>query len=165
MSDFPTGRGVCDAREQGMLGTLWGWPATVQTLFESVPRQLRSAAAVSSPRCVFVDRRRRGWCLEIRLAVRETFENLEHAFCTWNRIASGIGFGRHSNGSCDGFENAFGDVMRVPSVVQDDVQIAICVRSERLPKVFDQFAVEGANFVCGNRGVIFECIAASEIDC
>jgi len=35
--------------------------------------------------------------------------------------------------------------MRISTVVHQDMQVAQCVRSKRLPKVFDQFAVEIAD--------------------
>ena len=54
-------------------------------------------------------------------------------------------------------------MVRVAAVMKDNVEVATCVDGERLPKVFDQFAVEGANFRRRDRGVVLKRVAAAKI--
>lgn len=48
-------------------------------------------------------------------------------------------------------------------MVQNDVQIALCVGRERLPKVLDQFAVEGTDLRSRNRSVVFKSVPTTHV--
>ena len=54
--------------------------------------------------------------------------------------------------------------MAVAAVVQDDVQIHQGIGGEGLPEIFDEFAVELADFVGGNGNLKHEGVPAAEID-
>ncbi len=94
----------------------------------------------------------------------ERVARLQDPFGAGDRVGSGIVFGRHPDRAGGRLEDAFGDVVGVASVVKDDVEVALRVGGERLPEVFDEFAVEGPDFWGGYRGVILERVAAAEID-
>lgn len=81
---------------------------------------------------------------------------LEHAFGARNRSAARIPFASHADGFRNRFEYGFGNVVTVAAVVQYDMQIAVRIRGERLPKVLDQLAVKTPNLGRPNRCAILK---------
>jgi hypothetical protein len=79
------------------------------------------------------------------------------------RIAR-VDFDGHTQGPSGTFKNAFADVMVVPAVVQDDVQVAQRVGGRGLPEVFDQFAIELANFCSAEWRLKNKEISAAQIE-
>ena len=45
------------------------------------------------------------------------------------------------------------------------MQVALCVVRERLPEVFDQFAIEITQFRRGHRCIEDQVTASTEVDC
>ena len=76
----------------------------------------------------------------------------------------GIDFHGSAERAGGGLENAFGDVVAVAAVVEDDVQVAQRVGREGLPEIEDQFAVEVADFRRGEVGLEDEVRPAAEVD-
>ena len=81
---------------------------------------------------------------------------------TPGRRASGPMAIRKARGG--GLENGFRDVVAVPPIVDDDVQVAQTVGSQRLPELGDQFAIEIADLGAGKGGVEDEVRSAAQID-
>jgi hypothetical protein len=79
------------------------------------------------------------------------------------RIAR-VDFDGHAQSPSGTFENAFADVVVVPAVVQDDVQVAQGVGGRGLPEVFHQFAIELADFCSAERRLKNEEITATQIE-
>jgi hypothetical protein len=89
---------------------------------------------------------------------------LQHALRARYAGLPGVDFHRGAERAGGGLEDAFGDVVAVAAVVEDDVQVAQRVGREGLPEIEDQFAVEVADFGRGEVGLEDEVRPAAEVD-
>ena len=85
-------------------------------------------------------------------------------FGTRDADLSRIDFRSDPNGASRCLENRFRDVMGVAAVMKKDMEIAVSIRCEGLPKVFDQLAIELANLRRWHRGLEYQIGPAAEID-
>ena len=80
--------------------------------------------------------------------------HLQYAFGAWDAVLSRIDFACHSDGSCSCLKNSFCNVVRVASVMEQDMQVAHCVCSKTLPKILNQLTIELADL--GGRHFCFK---------
>src|SRR5262249_55813218 len=86
---------------------------------------------------------------------------LQGPFCRRDSLHARVGFKRHAEGAGRAFKDGFGDVVAVAAVVHQDVKVAERVGGESLPEVFDELAVEVADFGSGDVGAVYEREAAA----
>lgn len=75
-----------------------------------------------------------------------------------------IDFTGDADGSRGSLKDGFGDVVRVSTVVHQDVQIAHRIRGKALPKIFDQLAVEFTDFGRWHFGLKNQKRTTAEVD-
>lgn len=76
---------------------------------------------------------------------------------------SWVDFDRLSNGAGCALEDRFGDMVSVSPVVQKDVEVALGVCCECLPKIFDEFAVEFTDLLSRHGGLKDQVASAAEV--